>query len=367
VSWLSRGWPAAFAAIFLTGALWDGPRTGLVLALALALPAALAHSGAKAAGLASALGLVMAGLVQPLIFSPQNLLLIPVCGLLGLATRVEGLRRYVTWGVILGCLAAVPGPQRVWAPALGLGLVASLRPLPRGERALRGLAVLLAFAGGIRTVDAGFVTAENGSPRALWADPIGPVAPGTSRSGWTWGRPVTWRLREGGLSFSSPPAGPTMRRSDLSPVDLAELGISVDCEALLIAGLRGDRRARVQHRVGCDTTLSHNDASDVYTDAVSIVAGLDPSSGLALHHEEPDIPLDEPGAVLLHARLRQGDTLLIGERLALGTSYEQALILDRLEADDRELLASWLSKKSRSLPESLRGPWQRAQELLARD
>ena len=366
---IHRGWPAALAAVFVLGSVWEGWQVGLTMALVLALPGAELRRGPLRAGLAAAAGLLSAALVQALVWTPMNLLLVPLCALIGTARLAPERWRTPLQGVALVALALAPPPYRHWAVGLGVALLASGAMLPRGERVLTGVAGLLLLGGTARSVDAGFVTAENGGPRALWAEPLGPVGAGTSRSGWTWGQPVTWRLTEEGLSFAAPPQGYTMRRTDLTQMDRGELGLEVDCEALLELALRGDRRARVQHRLRCDTTLSHRDAVDPYSDAVSVLGGLEPDNVVALWQEQPASPLDEPGALLVIAQLRTMDGRTAADRFALGSSYEQALLLHHMEQQDRESLAKALNKLS-GLPEGLGEPYGRALvrlESLPRD
>lgn len=176
------------------------------------------------------------------------------------------------------------------------------------------------------------------------------MLPGRSRSVfWTAGQQPVFRASLDGPSFGAPPPkgpGPALPAKRPGAVDLAELGMASDCAELAEAALAGDARARVQTiRRRCDTDLSSLAASDLHIDAALVLRGESAAQAKGIAAAAVDLPLDEPGAVLLAAKMRLGAPKATAQALVDGSPYDRALLMPLLRDADRaellELIRGW--------------------------
>ncbi|MCB9796948.1 MAG: hypothetical protein H6741_30055 [Alphaproteobacteria bacterium] len=304
----------------------------------------------------AALGLASAGLVTPLGLSVDNWRL----ALLGIAlggaahgpSARPAVRPLAVGLVIVGVALLIEGPGPAWAlSALG-GVLGAWRAPGWSARRVGAAQGLVALGGLALTLDAGFVRVEVPVDRALIAEwgEHSRVLPARSRSVfWTAGAAPVFRAALEGHSFAAPPPkGPGLalpaRRPDAT--DLAELGMASDCEDLAKEALGGEARARVQVVLrGCSPDLAELAASDPVVDAARVLRGAAATRPAALVAAPVDLPLDEPGAVLLAAKLRLGAPKAAAQALVDGGPYDRALLLAHLRDADRvelsEILRAW--------------------------
>ncbi|MCP4917893.1 MAG: hypothetical protein GY913_13350 [Proteobacteria bacterium] len=338
------------------------PGVGLVLGTI----AAGARVGPVAGGVFAACGLLLGGFIGPIVWAPENLALLIVGAALGAVELWRSRQRWLISVVILGGLAAYE-PTRVWALGIVVGMIGGRLALPERVEvwALRAF-VAATVVGATLSVNHGFARAGNPSGRALlvgWGADGELLAPGQESAFWTWGRTPVFRALPGGPTFDVVPTGLTLKHSGNTAVDRAEVG-DVDCQALLPDALTGERRAAVQAaKAGCSPLDEL--ATDPFVDAARVLGGQPAHDAAAIHSVELAEPLDAPSAVVLAARARLENPRPAAMQLVDGSPYDRAVLLAELGPDDlnaiEELIATWASE----LPETVRGPYDRALDALA--
>ena len=356
----ARSLPACIASsALICWGLTGEPGAGLVLGAV----AAGARVGPGPGVVFAALGLVLGGFVGPVVWAPENLLLLGVGLALGAVELWRNGWRWLITVALLGALAAADPTGRIWAAGIVVGMIGGRLALPErfGPHAL-GAAGLAAVAGLAMSVNHGFVRVGNTSGRALLVgDQV--LAPGQEAALWTWGRAALFQAAPDGPTFDVVPVGLTLPRDGHTAVDLAEVG-RVDCAALLPQALEGDARAQVQAaRRGCDPLDEL--AGDPFVDAARVLAGHEAQDAGAIHSVELAEPLDAASAIVLAARARLANPRPAALRLVDGSPYDRAVLLAELADEDvqsvEDLVTTWASE----VPESVRGPYDRALAALA--
>lgn len=386
---LAAGLGALIGTWALAGAPTD-PEAALALAqspevlagtLAFGTAAAWALAWGFPGGLAGgACGLALAGLAAPVALSATNWGVLAVGAALGLAARGPSQRpalRPAAFLLVHVGLAALLGPRGApWIAASAAAVLAAHLPLPLGpEWQRRGLIVgmLAVLAGAGRTVDAGFVRITVDMDRALLAewDNASRVLPARSRSVFWVGatKPIFRATNEGPSFLQLPPVrpGPALPARQPDAVDLAELGFAPQCEPLAQAALAGDTRARVQAVLrGCEVDLRSLAATDVALDGAYVLRGQRAMNATALLSEGVELPLNEPGAVILAAKVRLKAPKAAAQALVDGGPMDRAILLGQLSTEDRALLREVLTEWSAEVPGPVGQPYRDALDAVSR-
>lgn len=353
----ARSLPACIAAACaVSWVMTDSAGVGLVLGTI----AAGARVGFGASLILGMAGLLLGGFVGPVVWAPENWLLLLVAGLLGGAEEIPSRHRWLATLAVLIGVAFVVDPGRIWAGGIFVGMLAGRLALPeRSERLVLGGLALATVAGLALSVQHGFVRVGNPSSRALLVvlgETESLIAPGQEDAFWSWGRTAHFRAEPGGLTFDVVPSGRTLPFEGHTATDRAEVG-QLDCDALMSEALAGGPRSRVQ-AVACDPLESL--ALDPYVDAARVLAGHAPQDAATIHALELPEDLDGPGAVVLAARAELDNPRPAALRLVEGSPYDRAVLLAELGPvgiqSVEDLVATWASE----VPESVRGPYDRA-------
>ncbi|MBK7756825.1 MAG: hypothetical protein IPI35_10585 [Deltaproteobacteria bacterium] len=333
-------------------------------------------------GLAGAvLGLTAAGLALPLALAPENWPLGAVALGLGLSQEAPARAAWVrplAAALVLGVTALALGTKGlVWAGLALAGLLGALLPLPWAGL-IRPLGVLMglgSLAGAALTVKAGFVEVQQRADRAVlaeWADLFNrdeaawsEIIPARSRSRiWTAGRPIRYRLRLDGPTFRGlPPVDPGLTLATRSPDarDLAELGMEVNCEALMPKAVEGERRARaLATKAACSGSLDSLAASDPVIDAARVLRGKTAMSPGQIAGTTVELPLDEAGAMLLAAAARLDAPKAAAQALVDGSDYDRALLMPMLGKAERRAAHKLILAWAEEVPAEVGGVYQRA-------
>jgi hypothetical protein len=280
--------------------------------------------------------------------------------------------------LVLGVTALALGTKGlVWAGLALAGLLGALLPLPWAGL-VRPLGVLMGLAslgGAALTVKAGFVEVQQRADRAVlaeWADLFNrdeaawsEIIPARSKSRiWTAGRPIRYRLRLDGPSFRGlPPVDPGLTLATRSPDarDLAELGMEVNCEALMPKAVEGERRARaLATKAACSASLDNLAASDPVIDAARVLRGKTAMSPGQIAGTTVELPLDEAGAMLLAAAARLEAPKAAAQALVDGSDYDRALLLPMLGKAERRAAHKLILAWAEEVPAEVGGVYQRA-------
>ncbi|MCB9765785.1 MAG: hypothetical protein H6739_38780 [Alphaproteobacteria bacterium] len=361
-AWLAEGLPTepdALAALFTSPQLAAaGLAFGSMAAWALG-------SGPLGGVLGGALGLGLAGLAVPLALTPDNWRLALLGLVLGGAARGPSARPHVRTMavglVLLGVILMLGERGLIWGLTAAGGVLGGWRAPPLSETAGRRVGAVmgvLTLVGLGLTLDQGFVRVSLDLDRALmaeWGEDMSRVLPANSRSVfWTAGQPLRFRPTVDGPSFAAlPPPGPGPALPERAPgaVDLAELGLASDCDALAAEALAGGTRARVQAVLRrCEVDLSGLAAADPALDAALVLRGRRAADPVSLMATAVDLPLDEPGAVMLAAKARLGAPRPAARALVDGGPYDRAVLLTHLSQADRQALVALLSDWSDEVP-----------------
>lgn len=333
-------------------------------------------------GLAGAvLGLAAAGLALPLALAPENWPLAAVALGLGLAQEAPARAAWVrplAASLVLGVTALALGTKGVvWAGLAAAGLLGALLPLPWAGllRPVGALLGLLSLGGAALTVKAGFVEVQQRADRAVlaeWADLFNrdeaawsEIIPARSKTRiWTAGRPIRYRLRLDSPTFTGlPPVDPGLTLATRSPDarDLAELGMEVNCEALMPKAVEGDRRARaLATKARCSGDLEKLAASDPVIDAARVLRGERAMSPGQIAGTTVELPLDEAGAILLAAAARLEAPKAAAQALVDGSDYDRALLLPLLGKAERRAAHGLILAWAEEVPAEVGGVYQRA-------
>ena len=239
-------------------------RVGVAGGLVFGPIAVLARKGPLAGMLGACVGLLLAGLAQPLGLSPENWTLALVGLAMGGAWRKapEG-RLWVPWAatalVLIGICLLLGRQGLLWALPLAGGVAGAQWSPPVSEKLIGILFAIGVLSGSALTVNAGFVQVVNTTDRGLLVEWYGNsrlLPAHASGAWWTQGQSVVFRAVPGGATFVHLPTGGAKRSAPVTPADRSETGESVPCEELVPRALEGDERYQVAlFTQGCEAPV----------------------------------------------------------------------------------------------------------------